>query len=128
MSTGSITPLTQPTHSETCMLHPFEVADRLCASCGNWHCDACLVTPWGPRKKALCVACAIQQGGVRKTSGQSQSRSSKEIRQVERDRRKAARDEARRPVMVSPVGLQKVDFPDDGPRRPGLLDRFKRST
>jgi len=126
MSTGSITPLTAAAN-ETCMLHPFETADRICGTCGNWHCDACLVTPWGPRKPALCVACAIQQGGVRKTAGARQGRTNREIRQVERERRKVARQDARRPVVISPVGLQKVDFPDDGPRRPGVLDRFRRS-
>jgi len=118
-----VTPLNPNT--ESCMLHPFESADRICGTCGNWHCDACLVTPWGPRKPALCVACAIQQGGVRKNSGARQSRSSREIRQVERERKRAARDEARRPVVISPVGLQKVDFPDDEPKR-GLLGRFRK--
>ncbi len=125
MSTGSITPLTPST--ENCVLHPFESAERICGTCGNWHCDGCLVTPWGPRKPAMCVACAIQQGGVRKNAGARQGLSAREIRQVERQRRKAAREDARRPVVVSSVALEKVDFPDDGPARPGLLSRFKRA-
>ncbi|HEU5151823.1 MAG TPA: hypothetical protein VFU19_15090 [Iamia sp.] len=123
MSVPQIGPTPQPVESTNCILHPFEPADRLCSQCGGWHCDGCLVMPWGPRKGALCVSCAIQRGGVRKTSGQSQMRTPAEIRKIERDRRKEQRDEDRRPIVVSPVGLQKLDVPDDPPKRRGLFRR-----
>lgn len=119
----NIGPQPKPVESTNCILHPFEQADRLCSSCGGWHCDGCLVTPWGPRKGALCVSCAIEKGGVRKSSGQAPMRSSQEIRRVERQRRKEQRDEDRRPVVVSPVGLQKLDMPDEAPKRRGLFRR-----
>ncbi len=123
MSSPQIGPTPQPSEVAHCILHPFEQAERLCSACGAWHCDGCLVTPWGPRKGALCVACAIQKGGVRQSSGQAQRLSSQEIRKVERQRRKEQRDEDRRPVVVSPVGLQKLDVPDDAPKRKGLFRR-----
>lgn len=106
-----------------CILHPFETADRICMSCGGWHCDGCLVTPWGPRKGALCVSCAINQGGVRKTSGRTPQRSERDIRKLEKERRKQSRDEGRRPVLVSPVGLQKLDPFDEPAKKKGLFRR-----
>lgn len=93
------------------MHHPFETADRICAACGGWYCDGCLVSPWGPRKGALCVACAIGRGGVRLSSGQQPLRSAREIRKLERERRKNAREKARRPVVVEP---SRFAVPDDG--------------
>jgi hypothetical protein len=124
MSAPQIGPSPSPAESTNCILHPFEQADRLCSSCGAWHCDGCLVTPWGPRKGALCVSCALLKGGVRKTAGQAPMRSGQEIRRVERQRRKEQRDEDRRPVVVSPVGLHKLDVPtDDEPKRKGLFRR-----
>ena len=114
-----------PTDTTNCILHPFEQADRLCGSCGGWHCDSCLVMPWGPRKGALCVSCAIQRGGVRKSSGQAVLRSPQEIRRLERERRKEQRDEDRRPLVVSPVGFQKMDVFDEKPARKGLFRRNK---
>lgn len=122
VSIPDIGPQPKPTESTNCILHPFEQADRVCSSCGGWHCDGCLVTPWGPRKGAYCVSCAIEKGGVRKSSGQATMRSKQEIRKIERHRRKEQRDEDRRPLVVSPVGLQKMDVPDE-PKRKGLFRR-----
>jgi len=123
VSIPDIGPRPTPTEPRNCILHPFEQADRVCSSCGGWHCDGCLVTPWGPRKGALCVSCAIQKGGVRKSSGQAAMRSKQDIRRIERERRKEQRDEDRRPLVVSPAGLQKLDMPDDAPKRRGLFRR-----
>jgi hypothetical protein len=60
---------------------------------------------------------------VRKTAGQAPMRSTQEIRKIERQRRKEQRDEDRRPIVVSPVGLQKLEMPDEPPRRKGLFRR-----
>ena len=110
-----------PTESTNCILHTFQPADRICSACGAWHCDSCLVTPFGPRKGALCVSCAIERGGVRKTSGQAPKRTPSDIRQLEKQIRKQQRDEERRPVVVSPLGLEKLDM--DAPKRRGLFRR-----
>ena len=122
MSVPQIGPTPKPVETNNCILHTFEPADRVCSGCGAWFCDGCLVTPWGPRKGALCVSCAIEKGGVRKTAGAPPRRSAAEIRQIERDRKTQQRDEDRRPVVVSPVGLQKLDMPDE-PTRKGLFRR-----
>lgn len=110
-----------PTESTNCILHPFQPADRICSACGAWHCDSCLVTPFGPRKGALCVSCAIERGGVRTTAGQTPRRTPREIRQLEKQRRKQQREEERRPVVVNRIGLEKLDM--DAPQRKG---RFRR--
>ena len=112
-----------PEEDTNCILHPFEKADRICMSCGGWHCDACLVTPWGPRKGALCVSCALLHAGVRKTSGQTRMRSDREIRRLEKERRKQGRDEDRRPVLMSPVGLGKLDPFAEPRKKKGLFRR-----
>ena len=122
MDIPKIGPQPKPVESTNCILHPFELADRVCNACGGWHCDGCLVTPWGPRKPALCVSCAIERGGVRKSSGQNRMRNGSEIRRIERERRTEQRDEDRRPIVVSPAGLQKLDMPDE-PKRRGLFRR-----
>ena len=69
------------------------------------------------------MSCAIEKGGVRKSSGQAAMRSATEIRKLERQRRKEQRDEDRRPLVVSPVGFQKLDMPEDKPARKGLFRR-----
>lgn len=69
------------------MHHPFERAERLCRDCGHWLCDQCAVTPWGPRKPALCVDCAISRSGVRSNAAQTPVRSDREIRRLERQSR-----------------------------------------
>ncbi len=96
-----------PAGTDTCVLHPFEVAERLCHQCGRWHCDGCLVAPWGPRKPVLCVECAIGRGGVRRTAGAPPARSAKEIRRHEKDARRQSREDGRRPVVITPKGLSR---------------------
>ncbi len=66
---------------------------------------------------------ALERGGVRKGSGRAPQRSEREIRQLERDRVRQQRDEDRRPLVISPVGLQKMDLPEDKPKRKGLFRR-----
>jgi hypothetical protein len=108
-----------PTH-ESCVLHPFETAERLCHECGRWHCDGCLVTPWGPRKPALCISCAIGRSGVRRSSGAPKVRSAREIRTIEKAERRAERDEHRRGAVVTAGGLTRTPLPSvdlDGSRR-----------
>ncbi|WCO67295.1 hypothetical protein PO878_00990 [Iamia majanohamensis] len=116
-----------PQGNETCVLHPFEVADRLCHQCGRWHCDGCLVAPWGPRKPVLCVECAIGRGGVRRSAGAAPVRTPREIRQLEKDARRQSREDSRRPVVVTPKGLARdIDaVVQDRPERRSLLKRLR---
>lgn len=76
-----------PDDGATCVHHPFERAERVCRDCGHWLCDQCMVTPWGPRKAALCIHCAIGRGGVRSTAARFPVRSDREIRKLDRHMR-----------------------------------------
>lgn len=76
-----------PAGSDGCVHHPFEPAERVCRDCGHWLCDQCTVTPWGPRKAALCIQCAIGRGGVRTAAARSPVRSDREIRKLDRQLR-----------------------------------------
>lgn len=76
-----------PESAEPCRNHSFERAQRICRQCGLWYCDQCVVTPWGPRKPALCVECAVNKGGVRSTAGHAPVRSDREIKKIERQGR-----------------------------------------
>lgn len=73
-----------PAPGDACLNHSFERAQRVCRHCGHWFCDQCVVTPWGPRKPALCVECAVNRGGVRSTAGKAPVRSDREIKRLER--------------------------------------------
>lgn len=115
--------------TETCTRHPFEVAERICHQCGHWHCDGCLVAPWGPRKPMLCVECAIGSSGVRRSAGTPPARSAREIRQLERGARRQEREDEKRPVVITPNGLSRTTGPvvtaEDPPTRRSLLRRLR---
>lgn len=51
-----------------CQVHPYEVAEGLCRSCGGPFCADCLVYPFGPVKPPYCVPCAVTASGVRTTA------------------------------------------------------------
>lgn len=112
-----------PVHTENCVLHPFEVSDRVCHQCGRWHCDGCLVAPWGARKPVLCVDCAINRAGVRRSAGAPATRSPREIRELEKGKRRPQRDDSRRPVVVTPNGLARATAPQ--PAKRSLLRRLR---
>ena len=112
---------------ETCVLHGFDLAERVCHDCGHWYCDTCLVTPWGPRKPALCMSCALARSGVRRRSGTAPVRSAREIRQIEKAERRGDNVPAPAPVVIPTMGASRpVPLPaeDDGAsERRGLLRR-----
>lgn len=107
---------------ESCVLHPFEVAERLCHQCGRWHCDGCLVAPWGPRKPALCVECAINRGGVRRSAGAAPVRTPRQIRDVEKGKRTQESEDPGQRVTMGPGGMP----PQQPAPTAGRLGRFGR--
>lgn len=117
-----------PVAAEGCILHPFEPADRICHQCGNWHCDGCLVLPWGPRKPALCVTCAIGRAGVRASARQAPTRSPRDIRRIERQERREERAAARRPVVITAQGMDRSvpvpTLPEPPRQKRGVLRRL----
>jgi hypothetical protein len=51
-----------------CDRHAFEKAAGLCRSCQLPYCAECLVFSFGPTKPPFCLPCALQAGGIRKSS------------------------------------------------------------
>lgn len=50
-----------------CARHPFALATDVCGECGVGFCADCLVYPFGDRRPAMCLTCALAVGGVRRT-------------------------------------------------------------
>ena len=94
---------------ERCTNHSFEIADRLCGDCGRPYCHLCLVSPFRNRPP-LCLPCAVATSGVRKGAKQAPTRSRREIKAFEKERRMTAG----RPEPVAPAA---GGF---GPARPSL--------
>lgn len=124
-------PEPSPRVGECCVHHPFERAERVCRDCGHWLCDQCIVTPWGGRKAALCVGCALGRGGVRSTAGQAPVRSDREIRKLERLTRD---DEAAAPGLGAAANAAlhraapRAGQDDGAPARRSRLRRLRPST
>ena len=79
--------MNEPTHR--CEKHPFELAEGYCSTCGHAYCEPCLVFPFGPKKKPYCVRCAITAAGVRRNAALPVVRTSREIKELARQRRRA---------------------------------------
>jgi hypothetical protein len=100
-----------------CIRHPFESSESACRNCGNGFCGECLVYAFGPDKPPYCVPCALAAAGVRSNAGNAPVASKREIRRMEKERRKAAKAAKKSPVAPS------FALPDDGSApAPPLLD------
>jgi hypothetical protein len=84
-----------------------------------------LVTPWGPRKPALCVECAIGRSGVRRAAIGAPARSTKEIRAIEkasrqsRNRERQARSLQSGGISLPPPRIEvQMDQPAPSPEPP----------
>ena len=40
-------------------------SEQICGRCGHDFCRECVVFPFGLRKPPMCIACALEAGGVR---------------------------------------------------------------
>jgi len=56
-----------------CEIHHFEPAHATCRTCKREFCPDCLVYPFGPKKAPICVPCALEAAGVRRTRGGRQA-------------------------------------------------------
>jgi hypothetical protein len=121
-----------PAGAESCVHHSFERAERVCRDCGHWLCDQCIVTPWGSRKAALCVDCALGRGGVRTTASQAPVRTGREIRKLERQARDGGTPTAMSAASAAalhraaPVVAESAE--EDTPSRRLRLRRLRPST
>ena len=57
---------TRPAVQIRCRRHPFDAAVAACHRCHGTHCSDCVVFPFGTRKHALCIPCALVAGGIRR--------------------------------------------------------------
>lgn len=73
---------------EQCFKHPFEIASAPCRNCGIGFCDECLVFSFGPKKPPYCIPCALGASGVRANSGRVSGAAKREVRRIEKERRK----------------------------------------
>ena len=55
-----------PVTSSSCVKHPMTVGEHICGECGHQFCTACVVYPFGTAKPPICIACALERGGVRR--------------------------------------------------------------
>jgi hypothetical protein len=74
-----------------CHVHNFEPAEARCRNCGSEFCNECLVYAFGPGKPPFCVSCALAAAGVRSNAGRQPTMSRREIRRLEKERRRAER-------------------------------------
>ena len=51
-----------------CDKHPFDESTGACRVCRTDYCATCLVFPFGPAKPPMCIGCALEAGGVRRSS------------------------------------------------------------
>lgn len=99
--------------SFSCTRHSMAWADHICGECGYQYCGECVVFPFGATKPPLCVACALERGGVRRQ--QRQKLSKKETkRRLELLRTRRATAEANQEQQPDPFS--------DTPVEPTLLE------
>ena len=75
-----------------CYVHNFELAEIRCRNCGYEFCSECLVYAFGANKPPYCVACALAAAGVRSTAARQPQMSRREIKRIEKERKKAEKD------------------------------------
>jgi len=67
--------------SFSCVKHPMTVGEHICGECGHQFCPECVVFPFGTSKPPLCIACALEVGGVRRQARNRPKLSRRSIRQ-----------------------------------------------
>jgi hypothetical protein len=115
-----------------CYRHGFELAESTCRNCGLSFCSECLVYAFGAGKPPYCIACALAAAGVRSNAARNTTVSRREMKKLERDKKKADKHKkADKPkVEVAPMPVVEVkadeeenpfawaDDPDAGQRVP----------
>jgi hypothetical protein len=90
--------------SLACVRHPMTLGEHICGECGHQFCRECVVLPFGPSRPPLCIACALELGGVRRQrTGRPKlsRRSVKERLMLQRQREQAAAPEPAEPTNPS---------------------------
>jgi hypothetical protein len=92
-----------------CQVHPYEVAEGLCRSCGGPFCADCLVYPFGPVKPPYCVPCAVSAAGVRRNARNPTVVVPKETKRRLKEWRKARKRDMDTPPPDGVATWQKMD-------------------
>lgn len=83
------------------------ISNEVCQRCGHDFCSECLVYPFGAHKGAMCIACALEAGGVsRQKTG----------------RPRLSRKEVRQRVAHSPPTVEQATAPEPAGEAPGTDD------
>lgn len=88
-----------------CFRHGFEVAESRCRQCGLEFCTECLVYSFGPGKPPFCVPCALAAAGVRSNAGQTTQVPRRELRRLEKERKKAEKLARKQGAPAAPAGV-----------------------
>ncbi len=117
--------------SFSCVKHPMTMGEYICGECGHQFCPECVVFPFGPSKLPMCIACALELGGVRRQSTGRPKLARKSIRerlslQQEQQRAALSGDEVPeqsepQPELAEP-GTPPVTTPEDDAWLEGHVD------
>lgn len=95
-----------------CYKHGFEASQDSCRHCGLAFCAECLVYSFGPNKPPYCISCALGASGVRANAALQTNVSRREIRRLEKERKKALK--AQRSAAPGKIEVQ-LDVTADDP-------------
>lgn len=96
--------------SSACVKHPMAPAEHVCGTCGHDFCEECVVYPFGLRRPAMCITCALQAGGVRRRRDDHPRLHKREVRRRLRDRGRPAAEPS--PAAGAPVEPEAPPEPD----------------
>jgi hypothetical protein len=86
-----------------CYVHGFELAENHCRNCGMQFCSECLVYAFGANKPPYCISCALAASGVRSNAARRPTLSKREIKRIEKERKKADARGTKPTVEVAPA-------------------------
>ncbi len=94
--------------------------DHICRVCGSQYCSECVVFPYGASRGAVCIACALELGGVQRQHSNHPKLSRRAIR------KRIAAQQAEQPVatesdqeLALPEIIEWLDDADEGSDLPG---------
>jgi hypothetical protein len=95
-------------------------AEHVCGQCGTEYCPECVVFPFGVSRGAVCIACALELGGVQRQHSRNPKLSRREIR------KRIAAQQAEAPAATStsdelplPEPIIWLDDANEGSELPG---------
>jgi hypothetical protein len=95
-----------------CYVHGFELAENHCRNCGMQFCSECLVYAFGANKPPYCISCALAASGVRSNAARRPTLSKREIKRMEKERKKADARGGKPTVEVAPAPVAAVVAPE----------------